>query len=293
MGELLTHVALPAVLAFIALTAALLSVPLGPRIWATACVVACASALAGGIVDLRGLIAIGALAALCVWARCETRLPWAIAANASMLALCAAFFVHVLPGFSNPRVVDADVLSAGSLPYTKYLNFDKGVAGLFLLGLVVTVWPPARIARDRRATTAVTLCGLALLVGIVMMLSLALGYVRWDPKLPSWTSLWLWSMVFLTALPEEALFRGVVQSAIERWFDDRGYATPAAVVVAGLLFGVAHASGGPVYVLLASVAGIGYGWIYASTRSIVWAIAAHAGLNTVHFMLFTYPALNR
>jgi uncharacterized protein len=277
-------------LAFVALTAALLSVRVGPRVWATAGVVACAFATAAGIVDGRGLIAIGALALLCVWSRGATRLPWPIVANASMLALCAAFFVHVLPGFDNPRVVDADVLGPGSLPYTKYLNFDKGVAGLFLLGLVVA---PEAIPGDGRTRTVVTLGRLALLVGVVMALSLGVGYVRWDPKLPSWTPLWLWSMLLLTALPEEALFRGVVQSAIERWVDDRRYATAAAVVIAGVLFGIAHLAGGPMYVLLASVAGVGYGWIYASTRSIGWAIAAHAGLNTVHFLLFSYPALVR
>jgi membrane protease YdiL (CAAX protease family) len=274
------------------LTAALLSLPLGPRVWATVCVAACAAALIAGMVDVRGLIAIGTLAALCIWARRETRPPWTIVANASMIAPCAAFFVHVLPGFENPRVVDALVLGPGSLPYTKYLNFDKGIAGLFLLGLVVPL-PSGAIASYRRAGTTITLARLALLIAAVMLLSLALGYVRWDPKLPAWTLLWLWSMVFLTALPEEALFRGVVQSAIERWGDDRRYATAVAIVGAGVLFGVAHAAGGPSYVLLASVAGIGYGWIYATTRSIAWAIAAHAGLNTVHFLLFSYPGLVR
>jgi uncharacterized protein len=290
MAALQTLVSLPAVLAFAALTVALLSPSLARRVWATACVVACASALAAGIVDVRGLIAIGVLAALCLWTRHETRLPWALVANAAMVALCAAFFVHVLPGFDNPRVVEAEVLGPGSLPYTKYLNFDKGIAGLFLLGLVVR--SPAALARDR-ARPAVTVSQLTLLVGVVMTLSIAVGYVRWDPKLPSWTPLWSWSMVFLTALPEEALFRGVVQSAIERWMNDRRYATAVAVILAGVLFGVAHAAGGPSYVLLASVAGIGYGWIYASTRSIAWAIAAHAGLNTVHLLLFSYPGLIR
>ena len=53
--------------------------------------------------------------------------------------------------------------------------------------------------------------------------------------------------------------------------------------------GLAHAAGGWLYVLVASLAGIGYGWIYASTRSIAWAIVAHAGLNAIHFLVFTYP----
>lgn len=121
--------------------------------------------------------------------------------------------------------------------------------------------------------------------------SLAAGYVRWDPKLPLWFPAWLWSMVFLTALPEEALFRGVVQTTLASWMGGARAATWAAIVIAGMLFGVAHLAGGPAYVVLAGLAGIGYGWIYAATRSIAAAIAAHAGLNTLHFLLFTYPSL--
>ena len=58
-----------------------------------------------------------------------------------------------------------------------------------------------------------------------------------------------------------------------------------------MLFGVAHLAGGWGYVVLAALAGFGYGWIYASTGSIAAAIATHAGLNTLQFLLFTYPAL--
>jgi membrane protease YdiL (CAAX protease family) len=141
------------------------------------------------------------------------------------------------------------------------------------------------------------------LTAAAIALALATGYVRWDPKLPSWWPMWMWSIVFLTALPEEALFRGHAQTWIETWLRrrtasaprlaDTGSAQPTliAILVAGAVFGVAHLGGGPVYVVLATVAGVGYGWIYASTRSIGAAIAAHAGLNTIHFLFFTYPAL--
>ena len=127
----------------------------------------------------------------------------------------------------------------------------------------------------------------------VMALSLAVGYVRWEPKSPAWWPLWLWSMVFLTALPEEALFRGVVQTGVERWLGGTRRAGFVAVAIAGVLFGLAHIAGGWRYAGLATAAGIGYGWIYLSSRSIGAAIAAHAGLNVVHFFLFTYPTLEQ
>jgi membrane protease YdiL (CAAX protease family) len=67
----------------------------------------------------------------------------------------------------------------------------------------------------------------------------------------------------------------------------------AAAIAGGVAFGLAHAAGGPIYVLVASAAGIGYGWIYASTGSMAAAILAHAALNTIHFLFFTYPAVAR
>jgi membrane protease YdiL (CAAX protease family) len=193
-----------------------------------------------------------------------------------------------VPGFDNPRVIDHVVLGRDAEPYTKYLNFDKAVAGLFLLGIYV----PERVARDEGGQHAVgVLWRLAILVAVVMGLSLAVGYVRWDPKLPSWWPVWLWSMVLLTALPEEAIFRGVLQSWVAERLGEIPHAATLAAVIVGAAFGVAHLAGGGSYVLLAAVAGTGYGWIYARTRSIGAAIAVHAGLNTVHFFLFTYPSV--
>jgi membrane protease YdiL (CAAX protease family) len=98
-------------------------------------------------------------------------------------------------------------------------------------------------------------------------------------------------MLFLTALPEEAIFRGVVQTAIWRRLGGTRSAAIIAIAVAGTLFGAAHAAGGYGYVVLATAAGIGYGWIYAATGSIGAAILAHAALNTIHFLFFSYPAL--
>jgi membrane protease YdiL (CAAX protease family) len=252
------------------------------------CAVAFAAAIAAGIADWRGVVALLVFGALCAAARRLGPGLTRIATHVLMLLLCAALFVHVVPGFDNPLVVSNAVLGPGAQPYTKYLNFDKGAAALLLLAL----YAPDLTRRDEGARRAVAfLWRFAVLVGLVIAIASAVGYVRWAPKLPAWWPLWLWSMVFLTALAEEALFRGVVQSALERWLAPSRLATALAIVGAGTLFGVAHVGGGPSYVLLSSIAGIGYGWIYASTRSLAAAIAAHAGLNAVHFFFFTYPAL--
>jgi hypothetical protein len=47
------------------------------------------------------------------------------------------------------------------------------------------------------------------------------------------------------------------------------------------------------YVALATIAGLGYGWIYQRTGRIEASILTHFALNAVHFFAFSYPALQR
>ena len=179
-----------------------------------------------------------------------------------VLVISAALLAHALPGFANPRVLDAVQLSADSRPYTKYLNFDKGAMGLLLLGLVA----PQRTARRSRMPIPALLSRFALVAAVVMMATLVAGFVRWDPKLPSWWALWTWSMVFLTALPEEAVFRHVIQGGLRDWLGGTSGGQWVAMVVGGLAFGLAHLAGGWTYVALATLAGLGYGWILRRQR---------------------------
>ena len=71
-----------------------------------------------------------------------------------------------------------------------------------------------------------------------------------------------------------------------------GVITPqfAGLLIAAVLFGVAHYAGGVSAVVLATIAGIGYGWIYWRTSRIEASILAHVLLNTTHILFFTYPA---
>ena len=277
--------------AFIALTLALgalwLAQPSAPprvaRAWTWAFALAVAAALYGGLVDVRAVVVLLFYAAACRAANRAGRLHLGVVAHVLLFAITATLMLHVAPGFNNPLLLDRVVLSPGGVPYTKFLNFDKGLVGLFLLGL----YAPALLQEDRlhRAFSGFA-WRFAAMLAVVIAASLASGFVAWDPKLPVWFPVWVWSMLFLTALPEEALFRGVVQHGLEPRLGRGG-----ALAAGALVFGLAHAGGGPLYVVLAVVAGAGYGWIYLATRSISAAILAHAGLNTVHLLLFTYPAL--
>ena len=293
-ASLMPSLSTPVVVSFAALTCALVLLwaarPDQPARgwWAIPFAVALVAAQAGGVLDVRGLAALLLLGAAGVLARRASSRPVRGVAHGVVLALAAGLLLHVVPGFDNPRVLHDAVLSPGSEPYTKYLNFDKGAAALLLLGL----YAPERTTRDEGLRHLSSFAWrFAVLAAVVLPLTLAAGYVRWDPKLPSWWAVWLWSMVFLTALPEETVFRGLVQEFIGTRLGEAARHRTLAACVAGALFGLAHAAGGPTYVLLACVAGSGYGLIYASTRSLAAAVAAHAGLNAIHFFCFSYPGL--
>lgn len=83
------------------------------------------------------------------------------------------------------------------------------------------------------------------------------------------------SAYFLTAIPEELLFRGMLQNALERLLRPR-----PGLAAAALLFGLAHLGDPPApnwrYAVLASIAGLAYGYVYQRTRSITTSAVTHA-----------------
>lgn len=250
-----------------------------------------AAALAAGTVGLIGLAWIAALAG-CLWVfRRPQAARWQMAiAAAGTVALAAGLMLHRLPGFHNLRVIDAVRFTPDAVPFTLHLNYDKTLLGLFLLG-----WAHARIRHAREwlemlLVAAPRACGV---IAVVMVLSVASGYVAFAPKFPAETWLWMGVNLGFTCMAEEAFFRGFVQAQLQRLWQDWALGRWVALGVAALLFGAAHFAGGAAYVGLASVAGLGYGWVYQRTGRIEASILTHFALNALHFLLFTYPALQR
>lgn len=207
-----------------------------------------------------------------------------------VLVTAAALMVHWMPGFANPRVIDAVRFTPDAVAFSLYVNFDKTLIALGLLGLA-----HGRVssAREWREVLAATVPQAALTIAVVLAASVALGYVRWAPKVPAEAPLWLAVNLLFTCTAEEALFRGFVQGGLRRaWASVRG-GNWLALAVAAVTFGLAHAAGGWSYVALATVAGAGYGWVYERTQRVEASVLAHWALNALHFFLFTYPALAR
>jgi len=218
---------------------------------------------------------------------------------ASLLLLLA---MHKLPGFQNVLLLDQIQVSQDAIPFTLYANFDKGLAGLVLL---VLLWPlsqpspqplQAAAASDLRSDLTLRwrlgwwpLFPLTFLCS--EMIAVAFGFITWDPKLPAYTLTFLAVNLFLTCVAEELFFRGLLQTALQRWLARRAWPLWLAAVVVGLLFGAAHLGGGVPYAIAVTAAGIGYGLMYLRSGRIEVAILGHFALNALHFLLFSYPML--
>jgi membrane protease YdiL (CAAX protease family) len=211
-----------------------------------------------------------------------------VAATSLVLFLSLALAIHQLPGFNSLQVLDHVYFTTDALSYSLYLNFDKTVIGLFILGL-----GPALLSRKKEILTLIRKTWPLTLkvILVVMILALIINFVRFEPKISGSIFIWALSNLLFTCVAEEALFRGFIQKKLtEQWAKVKG-GSYLAWLAASLLFGLAHYAGGRKYVLLAIVAGLGYGWIYRKTQRIEAAILTHFSLNLSHFIFFTYPAL--
>jgi membrane protease YdiL (CAAX protease family) len=110
-------------------------------------------------------------------------------------------------------------------------------------------------------------------------IGLTTGFLRWNPR-PEWVAIVVApvAIYLATAIPEEFLFRGLIQNALERLIGR------AALPIASVIFGLAHMPDLR-YVLLATLAGFAYGWVYSRTRRITAAAITHAVVDWIWVLL--------
>ncbi|GAB4434747.1 MAG: hypothetical protein Kow00120_01260 [Anaerolineae bacterium] len=119
---------------------------------------------------------------------------------------------------------------------------------------------------------------------VAVPLGLLVGFLRWRP--PAFINLELLIVRFvitflLVGLPEELIYRGVLQNLIEKRTGEKR----AALVIAAVIFGAAHLNTPPApnytYALLGTLAGVAYGWVWMRTRKITAAALTHTLVNWV------------
>lgn len=242
-------------------------------------------AFVAGLIGPLAAVTIGLLLVAAYAVAPERPRQWRIAGHVLFVAIAVGLGFHVLPGFNNPRVIGPVRYTADAVPFTMYLNLDKPLAGFWLL----LVWPALCLHRDGWSWARGAVIGLVTAV-VSLGLAFVFGLVSFAPKWPTLTWLWALNNLLIVCVTEEAAFRGYLQEGLARRFEDRQYGHWLAIAIAAALFGLSHAAGGVGYVLLATIAGVGYGIAYRR-GGLHAAVMAHFSLNLAHFLLFTYPWL--
>lgn len=204
------------------------------------------------------------------------------------IALALGLASHWLPGFLNARAIAAVRLSPEAAPFSMFLHLDKPLIGIWVVLACPWVVYRATVARS----AAVTAVALIVTATVCLTTAVELGLVAWTPKWPALSGLWMLNNLLLVTLTEELFFRGYVQGGLTRLFKRLPYRDVMAVALASAAFGLAHMGAGWQWVLLAGLAGIGYGIAYR-LGGLSAAVLTHFGLNLVHFSLFTYPMFDR
>ncbi|RDH42812.1 CPBP family intramembrane metalloprotease [Zooshikella ganghwensis] len=203
-----------------------------------------------------------------------------------LFVICGLFSlllaIHIIPGIENVLLYENVTISENAQTITLYANFDKGIAGVVLLLLI-----------SSRSLSSMSLLKYWLLIPLILLtlflLALTSG-LNWEPKWPAFTLEFFLVNLLLTCIAEEAFFRGCIQQRLSQAITRHTKnGSVLALCLTSLLFGLAHFNGGAQLVVLAILAGLGYGIIYKLTGKLSTAIAVHFGLNALHFTLLTYP----
>ena len=255
--------------------------------WLAVLLLALGTALYVGQLEWFALPLITVFGLVCfLFARLAGR--WRVGAGLTIVMLSLGLGMHTLPGFHNPLVVEQVKLAPDSLAYSLRFNLDKPLIGLFILAFIHPLLERrADVLRMLRQMLPIAV----LTLGLVVLFSFVVAYIRLDVKLPDFLFYWLWANLFFTCVAEEALFRGFLQRQLSGLLAKVQHGALIALGVCAILFGIAHAAGGVHYVLLATLAGLGYGWAYQRTGRIEASIVLHFALNSMHLLFFSYPAL--
>ena len=147
------------------------------------------------------------------------------------------------------------------------------------------------LPRSRRDLSKL-LIGFAVAAPVLIAVGRAIGFL--DPfHAPARLSLGRLGLQYLvifaaTALPEEILFRGLIQNSLMQ----RMGARFATLLLAGFIFGCAHLDNGPGplpnwrYMMVATIAGVIYGKVFEKSSSVFASAGLHALVNTIKHNFF-------
>ncbi|SME88348.1 CPBP family intramembrane glutamic endopeptidase [Pseudobacteriovorax antillogorgiicola] len=126
-----------------------------------------------------------------------------------------------------------------------------------------------------------------LFIIVAIPFGLQTQFISWAGWSLSPEMLFTFLITFLwIAVPEELLFRGVIQNLLQKHWQSK----TLGLIVASVIFGLSHLNNGPEpdwrYFVLSTIAGIFYGLTFNKSRSLVAAALVHTLVDTVWIHYF-------
>ncbi|HVE36510.1 MAG TPA: type II CAAX endopeptidase family protein [Gemmatimonadaceae bacterium] len=195
------------------------------------------------------------------------QLPWRELAVAASLG--AGVKYHLLPALPVP--------APGGYDASRLVGLVAGLYFFLVARPLDGVGYRWLITRRDAATAVLVFLGYA---AIALPIGFGTGFIRWNPRAAAPALLLQPVVIYLvTAVPEEFLFRGLIQNLLSRWLS-----IPVGLAIASVIFGLSHLPD-PRYAMLATIAGVAYGFVYLRTGKVTAAAITHALVDAVWVIL--------
>ena len=213
---------------------------------------------------------------------------------AIMLLFSISLLMHLLPGFKNLPIWLDRTISVGSKPHDLYLYFDVLLIVLTLLPAQIVKEQPWKVTSIHNTDLVVvqhihphligkiTVSFAAITIASCILLVLYLKLATLDFKLPSYWEYWL-GCLFVMVAGLELVFRGMIQPIITARLRLFG------VVFSALIFSLFFFPFGMHYMSLCFLLGLGTGYVYYKTQTILSSILIHYLLIALFFFTLSFP----
>jgi membrane protease YdiL (CAAX protease family) len=193
-------------------------------------------------------------------------------------------------GFNYPLIFSVSQLYEGGLPMDLYLNLGKALAGYCI---IFFLFSSARqsIGYITSLPKQISL----VVVSTLLILGVAIVLLNLQVHVKAVNYILMFGAVNLlvTCVAEEAFMRWLLQTQLQIFFarkiSNRILQEGLALLITTIIFVLTHMVHGLEAVMVFTLAGFVYGFVYTLTKNLLAAIAVHFLVNIIHFSLLTYP----
>jgi membrane protease YdiL (CAAX protease family) len=194
-------------------------------------------------------------------------LPWRELAAAASLGLGVKY--HLLQSLPVP--------APGGYDASRLIGLVAGLYFFLVARPLEGVGYRWMLTRRDAATAVLVFLGYA---AIALPIGFATHFIVWNPRVAIPGVILQPIIIYLvTAVPEEFLFRGLIQNLLSRWIG-----VPLGLAIGSVIFGLSHLPD-PRYAVLATIAGAAYGYVYLRTGKVTAAAITHALVDAVWVIL--------